>query len=154
MAFPPRVELLRFNPLPCLVSPGSAEATAPGFPETPRPFPYGDRPRLTGPENMADGVVFSFKYVCSVVTKLLQSCPTLCDPMDCSPPGSSACGDSPGKNTGVGCRALLQGIFLTQGLKPGLFCLPHWQTCSLPLEPPGKPSFKYRLGHRLLMERF
>ena len=29
-----------------------------------------------------------------------QLCPTLCDPMDCSPPGSSVCGDSPGKNTG------------------------------------------------------
>ena len=45
----------------------------------------------------------------------LQSCPTLCDPMDCSPPGSSVCGDSPGKNTGVGCHALLRGIFPTQG---------------------------------------
>ena len=45
-----------------------------------------------------------------------QSCPTLCDPVDCSPPGSSVHGDSPGKNTGVGCHALLQGIFLTQGL--------------------------------------
>ena len=36
------------------------------------------------------------------------------------PPGSSVHGDSPGKNTGVGCHALLQGIFLTQGLNPGL----------------------------------
>ena len=48
--------------------------------------------------------------------KLLQLCPTLCDPVDCSPPGSSVHGiDSPGKNTGVGCPALLQGIFLIQG---------------------------------------
>ena len=38
-----------------------------------------------------------------------QSCPTLCDPMICSPSGSSVHGDSPGKNTGVGCHALLQG---------------------------------------------
>ena len=37
-----------------------------------------------------------------------QSCPTLCDPVDCSPPGSSGHGDSPGKNTGVGCHFLLQ----------------------------------------------
>ena len=44
-----------------------------------------------------------------------QSCPTLCDPMDCSLPGSSVHGDSLGKNTGVGCHALLQGIFPTQG---------------------------------------
>ena len=38
-----------------------------------------------------------------------QSCPTLCDPMDCSPSGSSVHRDSPGKNTGVGCHALLSG---------------------------------------------
>ena len=36
------------------------------------------------------------------------------DPMDCSPPGSSVHGDSPGKNTEAGCHALLQGIFPTQ----------------------------------------
>ena len=57
-----------------------------------------------------------------------QSCLTLCDPMDCSLPGSSIHGDSPGKNTGVGCHALLQGIFPTQGSNPGL---PHcrWILC-------------------------
>ena len=43
-----------------------------------------------------------------------QSCLTLCDPMDCSPPGSFVHGDSPGKNTGVGCHTLIQGIFPTQ----------------------------------------
>ena len=36
--------------------------------------------------------------------------------MDCSPPGFSVRGNSPGKNTGVGCSAHSQGIFLTQGL--------------------------------------
>ena len=51
-----------------------------------------------------------------------QSCPTLCDPIDCSPPSSSVHGDSPGTNTGVSCHALLQGIFRTQGLNPGLRC--------------------------------
>ena len=40
--------------------------------------------------------------------------------MDCSPPGSSVHGDSPGKNTGVSCHALHQGIFPTQELDPGL----------------------------------
>ena len=63
-----------------------------------------------------------------------QSCPTLCYPMDCSPPGSSVYvhGDSPGKNTGVGCHVLLQGIFPTQGSNSGLpqcrqilYCLNH-----------------------------
>ena len=47
--------------------------------------------------------------------------------------------DSPGKKTGVGCCALLQGIFPTQGLNPHLSCLLHWQVGSLPLAPPGKP---------------
>ena len=40
--------------------------------------------------------------------------------MDCSLPGSSVHGDSPGKNTGVGCQALLQGIFLTKESNWGL----------------------------------
>ena len=47
---------------------------------------------------------------CVLLCLVTQSCLTLCDPMDCSPPGSSVCGDSPGKNTRVGCHALLQGI--------------------------------------------
>ena len=55
------------------------------------------------------------------------SCPALCDPMDSSPAGSSVLGDSPGKNTGVGCRALLQGIFWTQGSNLCLSHLLHWQ---------------------------
>ena len=51
---------------------------------------------------------------------VVQSCPALCDPMNCSPPGSSVPGESPGKNTGVDHHALLQGIFPTQGSNPGL----------------------------------
>ena len=53
--------------------------------------------------------------------------------MDCSLPGSSVHGDSPDKNTGVGCHALLQGIFPTQGSNLGLphcrqilYCPSHW----------------------------
>ena len=38
--------------------------------------------------------------------------------------------DSPGKNTGVGCRGLLQGIFPTQGSNLHLLCLLHWQVGS------------------------
>ena len=49
-----------------------------------------------------------------------QSSWTFSDPMDCSPPGSSVHGDSPDKNTGVGCHAPLQEIFPTQGLIQGL----------------------------------
>ena len=51
-------------------------------------------------------------------SEVAQSCPTLCDPMDCSLPGFSV--DFPGESTGVGCHFLLQGIFLTQGSNPGL----------------------------------
>ena len=62
----------------------------------------------------------SHKRLYPVHAKSLQSCPTLCDPKDCSPPGSSVYGESPGKNTGVGSHSLLQGIFLTQGSNRGL----------------------------------
>ena len=44
------------------------------------------------------------------------------------------------KNTGVGCHALLQGIFPTQGLKLHPVSLLHWQAGSLPIGPPGEPS--------------
>ena len=54
------------------------------------------------------------------VCLVAQSCPALCDPMDCSPPGSSVHGNSPGKDTGVGCHALLQAIFPTQRSNSGL----------------------------------
>ena len=52
--------------------------------------------------------------------QLLQVCPTLYDTVDYTPPGSCAHGNSPVKNTGVGFHALLQVIFPTQGLAPGL----------------------------------
>ncbi|CAI9174660.1 unnamed protein product [Rangifer tarandus platyrhynchus] len=55
-----------------------------------------------------------------VLCLIVQSRPTPCDPMDCSPPGSSVHGDSPGKNTGMSSHALLQEIFPTQRLNPGL----------------------------------
>ena len=51
-----------------------------------------------------------------VLCLVAQSCPTLCDPLDCSPPSSSVHDDSSGKNTGIGYRALLQGTFQTQEL--------------------------------------
>ena len=48
----------------------------------------------------------------------LQSCPTLCDTIDSRLPGSSVHGILQGENTGVGCHALLQGIFPVQGSNP------------------------------------
>ena len=73
--------------------------------------------------------------------KSFQSCPVWCIPMDWRLPVSSVHGDSPGKITGVGCHALLQGIFLTQVSKPHLLCLLNRQADSLPLVPPGKSLF-------------
>ena len=67
---------------------------------------------------------------------VIQPCLTPCDLMVSGPPGFTVglllSSSSPGKNTGVGCHALLQGILPTQGLDPGLpycrhfhFCLSH-----------------------------
>ena len=56
--------------------------------------------------------------------------------------------DSPSKNTRVGCHALLEGIFLTQGSNPHLLRLLPWQVGSLPLVPPGMGDTvrsKYRM---------
>ena len=58
---------------------------------------------------------------------------------NCSLPRSCVHGDSRGKNTEVGCHALLQGIFPTQESNPHLLHLLHWQADSFPLAPPGKP---------------
>ena len=68
---------------------------------------------------------FCLFFCLYVWAKLLQSCWALCDHMDGNPPGSSAHGNSPGKNIGVGCLALLQGIFPTQGLNLHLLWLLH-----------------------------
>ena len=83
------------------------------------------------PELRSTGPIFS---VCLIT----QSCSTLCNPMYCSLPGCSVHGHSPGKNAGVGCHALLQGIFPTQGSNPAL---PHCRQIFLPSVPPGKPAF-------------
>ena len=68
-----------------------------------------------------------------LTSEVAQSCPTLCDPMDCSLPGSSIHGIFPAKTTGVGCHFLLQGIFPTQGSNLGL---PHCR------------QMLYRLNHQ------
>ena len=69
---------------------------------------------------LSDWTELNDQVVVCVCVLVVQSLPTLCNPMDCSPPGSFVHGDSLGKNTGVGCHALLQGIFPTQGSNHGL----------------------------------
>ena len=61
---------------------------------------------------------------------VIQSCPILRDPMDCSLPGSSVLGIILLRNTGVRCHFLLQGILPTQGLNPRLL---HCQADFSPL---------------------
>ena len=129
-------------------------------------------------------LIVQFQCMC-MYAKSLQSCPTLCNPRDCSPPGSFVYrilqalekemathssvlawripgtgepGGLPsmgshrvghewsdlaavGKNTGMSGHALLQGIVPTQGFNQDHLRLLHWQAGSLPLAPPGKPSF-------------
>ena len=76
------------------------------------------------------------RFNACMLAKSLKSCLTLCNPMDCNSPTFSVHGDSPGKNTGVGCHTLLQGIFLTQGSKPHLL----WRRSrSFTAESLGKP---------------
>ena len=65
-----------------------------------------------------------------------QSCLTLCKPMDISLPGSSVYGNSPGKNTGVGCHVFLQRIFPTPGSNAGLL---HWRWILYHLSHQGSP---------------
>ena len=78
---------------------------------------------VPSPENLPHPEIQTMLLLCSVT----QSCPTLCNPMNCSLPGSSIHGDSPGNNIGVDCHGFLQGIFPTQGSNPHLLCLLHWQ---------------------------
>ena len=71
---------------------------------------------------------------CCLLCLVTQSWPTLHDPMDCSPPDSSVCGDSPGKNTGVGCHFLLQCMKMKSDCQVAQSCptLHDPMDCSLP----------------------
>ena len=81
-----------------------------------------------GPSNYLILLLFS----CSVVSDF-------CDPLGLWPTRLLCPRDFPGKNTGVSCQSLLQGIFLTQGSN---LCLLHWQADSLPLSHQASPYFR------------
>ena len=76
-----------------------------------------------------------YTHYSSSLCSVTWSCPTLCDPMDCSAQGSCS-RDFPGKKTRMGCHFLLQGVFPTQGLNLSLL---HWQVDSLLLCHLGSP---------------
>ena len=73
------------------------------------------------------------KKVTCLVLSVTQLCLTLCDPPGLQSTKLLCPWDFPGKNTGVGCHFLLQGIFPTQGLNLCLLRLLHQQANSLPL---------------------
>ena len=83
--------------------------------------------------NTIQGVSNAGVFFCCSVTK---SCLSL---LGLQPARLLCPWDSPGKSTGVGCHAPLQGIFPTQGSKPPLSSLLGWPLDSLPPVPPGKP---------------
>ena len=72
----------------------------------------------------------NIKLIAAAAAKLLQSCPSLCDPIDSSPPGSPI----PGKNTGVGCHFLLQCMEMKSESEVAQSCLTlrDPMDCSLP----------------------
>ena len=91
-------------------------------------------------------LIISNKYMCvcqvaSVVSSSLSRCGLKPSRLLCP-------WDSPGKNTGVGCHVLFQGISSTQGSNPKYIL--HWQARSLPLAPPGKPSKYVLSGNNIL----
>ena len=89
--------------------------------------------------------IYIYIHIC-VCAKLLQSCPTLCNPMDCSLPGSSIHG-------------ILQARILEWVVMPSsrgssqprdqtcVSCLLHWQAGYLPLVPPGRPTHTHTHTH-------
>ena len=93
----PQGKGLAATPPPLLSPSGKAERTRPG----PEPF-----------------------VAAATAAKSLQSCLTLCNPMDCNLPSSSVLGDSPCKNTGVGCHFLLQENLLDSGIETTSFMSP------------------------------
>ena len=75
---------------------------------------------------------------CAVLCLVAQPCPTLCDPMDCCPPGFSVHGGSPGKNTRVGSLSFSRGSSQPMS-RTGVSRIAD----SLPAILPGKPCTNY-----------
>ena len=112
-------------------------------------LPFSSPADLPGPRDWTCGRFFTIwttrgdllimlvQCVCSVASN--SSWPRGLKPTRCLCPW-----DFPGKNTGVGCHFILQGIFPTQGTKPHLLHLLHWQVDSLPLYHQGNPRLCFK----------
>ena len=88
--------------------------------------------------------IYMYVCVCVCVECVLvaQSCPTLCDLMNCNLPDSSVRGIFPGKNTGEGCHSLLQGDVPNPRIK---LKSPALQVDSLPSKPQGSPYITLKM---------
>ena len=119
---------------------GTSEAGRMGFPwRTPRVSPRSRKSCSLVVSSDGDFLLHlhsPLQSLCVCARLVTQSCPTLRNSLDSSLPGSSVHGDSPGKKTGVGCHTLLQGIFPTQELNPGL---PHCRQILYHLSHRGSP---------------
>ena len=81
---------------------------------------------------------------------VIQSCLTLCNPMDCSPQGFSVHGILQARILEWIAIAFSRGIFPTQGWNPHLLHLLHWQAGSLPLNHLGSPKNTGAGSHSLI----
>ena len=111
------------------------------------------RPCTCTNSTLEDLNVCTCTHICAsvsvcVCTKSL-SCVQLFETLDCSLPHSSVQRNFSGKNTGVGCHLLLQGIFLTEGSNPRLLYLLQWQGDSSPAEPWVKLDLNVGFGFTL-----
>ena len=87
--------------------------------------------------------IFLFLLLIHCLCSVTQSCPILCDPMDCSPSGYSVHGILQARILEWIAIFLLQGIFLSQESNPHLL---HWQAYSLPLSHQGSPESVVLIG--------
>ena len=89
-----------------------------------------------------------YVYYMYIYIYIAQLCPTLCKPMDYSPPGSPVHGIFSSKNTGVGCHFLFQGIFPTHGWNSGL---PHCRQTPYHLSHQRIPYIYIYISHHMVL---
>ena len=118
---------------------------------SPHILPPCPTPRVPAPRAQVMNQNLRMYVVCSVIRSCLDSL----RPHGLQPTRLLCPQDSPGKDTGVGCHFLLQGIFLTQGSSLGLLGVLYWQAGSLFIEPPGQPEeVPTRPSQHLLLSPF
>ena len=106
----------------------------------------GSNPRLLNGHAVRKKEMYSCKLFCPVHS-VAQLCPALCNPINRTLPASSVHGDSPSKYIGMDCRALLQGIFPTQGSN---LVLLHCRQILYHLNHQGSPGSNYTMGQKMI----